>query len=961
MKRFLTLFILLAISTATFAQKFNIVGTLADSAGKAMENATVLILNAKDSSLASFGRSKNDGTFEVRNVATGQAYLLKITFVGYEPYFQDIPKDVTLNAAGKFEVGGIRMTPLSKMLNEAVVKAERDPVKINGDTTEYNAASFKTQPNATVEDLMKKLPGMEVERDGTVKAQGETVQQVLVNGKKFFGKDPKIAMQNLPAGAVDKVKVYDKKSDQTEFSGVDDGEREKTVDIQLKKDYSQGTFGNVTGGAGLDVDNLTRFNGKGTVNRFTKKEQFSILGMANNTNKAGFSFEDYMGFTGMNRQMMGGGGGRAMTFELNGNNQNGVPLDFGGTKGFQDNYAGGLNYNSFRSSKTDLNLSYFYNDQTQINDRNSKVENFLPTGSFKSNSFSSNRSNNQNHRLSLSLDQKLDTFTSFKLTSTASYTENANRNDSRDTSLFSDGGIRNLSRNNSITEGEGLGLQNSLLLRRRFMKKGRNASVNAFYNYNSSDNQTNLTSNNGFVDRDAIGGFRNDTILQEDNRNNNRHNYGATLSYVEPLGGRQYLEANYQYNAMLNEAERSVYNTRNNERRFNNRLSSDYDNLFSFQRTGLTYRINRKEWNLATGVQYQNSDLNGTFIAPFDSTIARNFNVVLPNFRFDYTPGMGRSFRFSYETSQREPSITQLQPITDNTNPLSLTLGNPNLKPEYQHRFRTGFNRFNQSNFSSIFSNFNVTYTTDKIATIQVVDTALRRLSYPSNVRNDLNATGFIGFGYPLIPQKLRFNMSSNLTYGRGIGFINSIDNILNYQQPDKIRQSENITNRYIVGLTARFNLTVNDSFDLSLNGTVRHNRTTYSVQAAQNQRFNVYDVSTEMNWRLPFRFKLNSQFDYNVIVGNTFGTSQGIPIWNGAISRYILKNDRGELAFRMYDILNRNTGIDRSADANYISETITRSLGRYALLTFTYNFNPVASMMNGGRRGGGGMRIMMN
>jgi outer membrane receptor protein involved in Fe transport len=953
MKKLLFLSFIL-ISAHLSAQKITITGIVADGDGKAMENATVLLLASSDSSLVSFGRTKPNGTFELRNVSLAANCFLKLTFVGYEPYFQDILKDTKPTNGTTLELGGIRMTPLSKMLNEAVVKGERDPVRISGDTTEFNAASFKTQPNATVEDLIKKLPGMEVDKNGNVKSQGEAVTQVLVNGKKFFGKDPKIAMQNLPAGSVDKIKTYDKKSDQAEFSGIDDGEREKTIDIQLKKDYSQGTFGNGTLGAGgVEGDALSRYLGKFSINNFSKTQQLSFLGNGNNINQTGFSFEDYAGFTGASRQMMGGGGGmRTMTLD----NSGGVPLDMGGTKGFFKTFSGGVNYNKVFSKKTELNMSYFANDQISNTRTFTNRENFINgTSSFLSKSDANSFSDNINHRLSLTLDQKIDTFTSLKLTSSFSVTKNTNENET-----FSEnkrlGILQNTGNTVNNTEGGGMSAQNSLLLRRRFMKKGRTVSANVFLNYNTSTNDGNLNALNTFY-RNGIG--FDSTTRQDDDRVNKRSNYGTTVSFTEPLGKRQYLEANYSYNATISDADRKVYKLVNKESIFNTNLSNKYINDYIYQRTGLTYRINKKEWNFSTGLQYQHSDLNGDLITR-DTFIRKSYDFALPNLRFEYSPVQGKRATLSYETSVREPSISQLQPIVDNSNPLFISAGNSNLRPEYNHRIRIGYNHFNQANFSAFFSNINFNYTDNKITSAQTTDTLFRRFSQPINVRNDISGNGFIGYNRPIVPQLLRFNARSNFSYGRGISLINTSDNILNPNA--KTNSIENLTERMSLGVTLGLTLTVRDSFDLSVSGTVNHNATSYSIQSNNNQKYDVYDLETDANWRLPFGLKLFGSFSYNIIKGNSFGTSQGIPLLGAGISKYMLKQNRGELKFQMVDILNRNQGYSRSADINYIQEERVTSLGRYAMLSFTYAFNPMGGMFNGRGGGrGGGMRVIMN
>jgi outer membrane receptor protein involved in Fe transport len=351
--------------------------------------------------------------------------------------------------------------------------------------------------------------------------------------------------------------------------------------------------------------------------------------------------------------------------------------------------------------------------------------------------------------------------------------------------------------------------------------------------------------------------------------------------------------------------------------------------------------LNRKEYNFSTGVQYQYSTLKGESISRGTVFEPKNYNFFLPNLRFDYTPVQGKSARFAYETSVREPSIDQLQPIRDNTDPLNIYVGNPDLRPEYSNRFSLNVNRFNQSNFMMLFANMNYTYTDNKISTQQTIDPqTFRRESKPVNVRNDKQAFGFLGFGMPIYKQVVRINVNSNINIGQGIAMVNSV---------------ENVTNRTGISLGLRLNVNIKDTFDFNINGRIQSNKTTYSLNTNQNQHYYNYSFDTEANYRLPFKIRLSTNFDYAIITGQTFGKTVGIPLWGASVSKYMLKKDRGELKLAVFDILDLNTGINRSADVNYILNEVTSSLGRYALLTFTYNINP---MMGG--RGQGGPRVMM-
>ena len=329
-------FILILISNVAVAQKFSIQGEVSDSTGAWLPSATVMLLNPADSSLVNFTATNEQGHFEFKNVAR-VTYLLKVTFVGYKTYSKDIKPDASVPT---LDLGILKMQVAKTMLDEVVV-SEKVPVVVKRDTIEFNATAFKTNKNATVEELLKKLPGVEVDNEGNVTAQGEQVKRVTVDGKDFFGgRDPKLATRNLPADAIDKVQVLDRKSDQAIFSGIDDGQREKAINLELKEEKRHGAFGNVLGGYGTD----NRYQAKANINRFDKGKQLSFLGMANNINERGFSIDDYMNFTGGSQQMMGGG---QVRIQIDGDNQNGVPLNFGNrANGIFETYAGGLNFNN---------------------------------------------------------------------------------------------------------------------------------------------------------------------------------------------------------------------------------------------------------------------------------------------------------------------------------------------------------------------------------------------------------------------------------------------------------------------------------------------------------------------------------------------------------------------------------------------------------------------------------------
>jgi hypothetical protein len=935
-KTFLTFFSLLFIGQL-IAQKFSVTGTVIDSAGKAMESASVVLLNSSDSSLVNFARTKADGTFLMRNVAAGTAYTIRITFVGYDAFLQDIPKDFK---GEKFDASAIRMTPLSKMLDAALVTSQRAPVTFNGDTTVFNADAFKTQPNATAEDLLKKLPGVEVDKDGNVKAQGEAVTNILVNGKKFFGTDPKIATQNLPAGAVKNVKVYDKKSDQAEFSGVDDGSREKTIDFQLREEYNQGTFGNITGGGGVSQGNDARYYLKGGFNRFTKKQQLSILGTGNNINKAGFGFEDYMSYTGGTQRLAAAqAGGGAVNIQIGGRGGDSpVPLDNGRNSGFINTWAGGLNLNNQLSAKTELNGNYFYNNSNRLNESVVNRQNFLPNRTYSTNSKSLQNSLNDNHRLGITLEHKIDSFNALRLTSNFSITQNKSTSTAKTETLNAENVFENTSDRTTNTEGEGMNMTNNLLWRHRFAKKGRNFTSNFTFNKSNNYRESDISARNEFLN--PFGGTKKDTSLQKDIRDNDRQSYGTSLTFTEPIARRMYLEFMYSYQKTDNDADRRLDTILNGERYNNPNLSNLFNNDFSYHRAGVNYRYTNKELTFTTGMQYQESILRGLIVNK-NSEVSRTYKRVLPNLRANYRFNMTESVNLDYDASIREPNVDQLQPIIDNTDPLNISLGNPDLKPESNHRVMLRYNRFNQANMHGLFANMSVNYTLDKIANSQSVDARFIRTSKPINTKDAVMLNGFVGYTMP-VATNWRFFYNLSQTYSSNVTFINN---------------QENITKNNNTRLNTNISYRSRDTFEVTLGARVGLNNAKYSVQTSLNRKYYNHEYEATLGYTLPWNTRFNTDFNYVFYTGQTFGANQSIPIWNASFSKFFLKNKRGEFKLAVYDILNRNTGFNRTADANYIQDEIVRSLGRYAMLTFTYAINPMLGGPGGSR---GGMRMIM-
>lgn len=898
-------------------------GVVSDSTGGVLSSATVMLLKKTDSTLVEFALSENDGRFKFEKISLGD-FLLNITYLGYSSYYTPVSFSAS---SPSVDLGKVSLASQSTLLNEITVEGERNPMTIKKDTVEYNSAAFQVQPNANVEELLKKLPGVQVDRSGNVQAQGETVNRILVDGKEFFGRDPKMATKNLPASAIDKIQVFDKKSDQAEFTGVDDGQREKTINLTLKEDSRKGSFGNLNGGVGSEG----RFQGKASLNKFGSKEKISFIGMANNINNQGFSFEEYVGFTG---GMSRGGG-----IQIDGDS----PINNGNNTGFTNTYSGGLNYTNTFSDKTELNGSYFYSLLDKQTDRTLFRENFLADRTFFNTEDSKQNSQNQSHRLNVVLDHKLDSFQSFKLTSRITFRGSNTLYEGETETLNADYSPSNSNIRTNTSEGSASQLTNDLLYRRKLSKPGRSYSANFSFNLNNDGNFGENLSENIFF---RAGKSKIDTIKQRFTQDNERISYGVRLSYTEPLFKKQYLEMNYDYRHNDNNQFREVYDLAfglNPFEKFNSQLSNQYTTDYNYHRGGGNYRFSGEKFNLTAGASVQYSLLTGELILT-EQNIEKKYTNILPAVRMRWEVGKGKNLSADYSTNVREPSLTQLQPLVDNSNPLNIYVGNPDLRPEYSHNMGVRFFSFNQFSMTNLFIFSNIGYTQNKIRNTQVIDDQYITTTRPENVANDLNISTRANFGTRIKPLKLRINSNAGIVMNQGLTYINGALSTTN---------STNISGGISIENQKK------ELFDWQIGMDWRNSNTAYSIATQNARSFSVKTYTANINVPLFKKaINLSTNLDYEIYSGLSAGFNQAIPIWNSGLSVFVLKDKRGELKLAAIDMLNKNTGISRNAYFNYTSDEQIRSLGRYFMLSFTYTLKGM-----GGNQMGmppGGMRMFM-
>ncbi|MBX2930837.1 MAG: outer membrane beta-barrel protein [Chitinophagaceae bacterium] len=926
-------------------------GKLTDTIGKqSLKDASITILSPKDSTVEAFGLAKTDGAFEIKGFPLG-TYLIQISFSGYEHYF----KTITFNKQNPIaDLGIVYMKPSATELEGVAVVAA--PVQIKGDTTEFNANSFKTKPNATAEDLLKKLPGVQVDKSGSVKVQGQTVTRVLVDGKRFFGDDPTTATRNLPSDMIEKVQTYDAQSDQSTFSGFDDGNREKTINFITKKDRKKGYFGKLSVGAG----NYERYATSANFNRFNGNQQISFIGQANNINQQNFSIQDLLG--AMNTSggggfvsIRGGGRGGGMLNNFMTPNQAGIATT----------WAAGINYNDVWSSKTSVSGSYFYNNMNTNNDNENYTETFVTNDSSQFNdnkTFSGNT--NQNHRFNFEIDHRIDSANSILIRPNFSYQQNDRHQQT--VSALTKGKSINLSEVQQITNNNshGYNFSTSILLRHKFKKRGRTISLNLTPGFNNNQSDGNNISYNNIY---ASGFPIVDTVNQINSTDRVGKSFSSNLSYTEPIGKRGQIELSYNYNYNKNNSDQQTFTYNKNTGQFDivvPNLTNKFDNTITSNRLNANYREQlNKQWSYTVGMGVQYAELTSDNQTKA-TKLSNNYTNYFPSFQIRYSKNRTKNLRFDYRGSTNAPSITQLQDVVDNSNQLYIRNGNPDLAQEFRHNFSIFYTNFNIVTFKNFFVSLNGNLTQNKIgnSVVQnvgnapiVVDgiTLIPGAQYtkPVNINGAMNVSGFINYGFPLKKPKSNINLTTTLMYSKDINLFNN---------------EKNYTHNYIIGERISYTMNIKEIFDLNFSSSSTYTFARYSLNNTQDGDYFSQILSVEPTYSSKSGWIIGSEFELTMNRGQSAGYNQTIPLWNASIAKTIFKKKDGEIKLSVFDLLNQNKSITRTVQQNYIQDTRTSVLTRYIMLTFTYNLRKFAGkeqkmppFMRGMFRGGGQMRTM--
>ncbi len=914
------------MSYASLAQTFQIEGTIRDSAAKrALPYATISLVRAKDSSLVSFARSNEEGFFTIKSVAEGK-YLLSLSYVGYQQ--QWVAFKTGTNPV--LNLNTIYLEDASKM-STVTVTARRPPVVINGDSIEFNAENFKTPPNAVVEDLLKKMPGIEVDKSGGITVNGKTVTKVFVNGKEFFTGDPKMATKNLPADAIDKIQVYDRKSDQAMFTGIDDGTEETAINLKVKKDRNQSNFGKLTGGAGTPG----RFDGQGNWNRLNNDEQYSLIGTANNTNRQGFSSRDIANFSGGGGGRPGGGGGMTLSFGGGGGTDNNA-------QGVATTLSGGGNYsNLFNDKKTNFNANFSLNDVERNNNSHSLTQNLTPGNLFNRTSSSRSVTRNQQQSFGSTIDQTVSETFSYKFTPSIGKQHSTSLSfDTTETYLpdaFKTKTNATQSASSSVTDASNA--SSNLLVRKKFAKKGRTISSTITNSYNESN-----STGTQYTDQLIYGGGKllKDSLLDQHNlRKGNTITYSANVVYTEPLGKKSLLEFNAYLSQSIGKTSKKVFDKNTGTETYdqlNTRLTNEFNSEYTYSGGGMNFRTNQKKYNFSTGFSLQSAKLVGENVSA-STKLNQSFQDILPTAMYQYNFSQTKNLNINYRTSTNQPSLTQLQPVLDQSNINRQTIGNPDLKRSYVHNLNLRFFSSKIISGRNFFATLNASSTNNSIVNYDSILPSRVTLSRPVNVNGAYRFNGSVNYGFGLKKIYSRVNFGLNGGMSNNISYANALLNTI-------------VTKT--VGPSITYNFQLDEVIDIDLSSRYSFSKTNNAINAGLNTNYLTKVFSAEMNNYLPLDFLLNQTFTYTINSGRAEGYNTSIPIWNASFSKFFMKNKKAELRFSAFDLLNKNAGISRNVSQNTIVDQQYNVINQYFLVSFIY------SLQKSGLGGGGPRNVMI-
>jgi len=924
----------LLVSAGINAQSLK--GRLLDlTTNRPLQRATVNLTNLKDSTQKFNTISDSSGGFEFRNLYP-DSFVLGISFVGYDDF-----KQIVAIKNNVVDLGALFIPTSIKQLGEVVIVSKIPPVQQKNDTLEYNASQFKVNPDATAEDMVKKLPGVTVDKQGTVTAQGEQVRKITIDGRDFFGDDATAALRNLPAEIIDKIQVFDRLSDQAQFTGFDDGNTLKALNIVTKANMRNGQFGRIYAGYGTEE----RYAAGGNVSFFKDNRRISLVANFNNINQQNFASQDLLGVTsgGGNRGGFGGFGGRQGN--RGGGNRTGGAASFGSQANFlvgQQNgitktNAAGINFSDQWGKKLTVTGSYFFNNSINLNKQVTNQRSLNGTDFYKENSLSQN--NNYNHRINVRLNYKIDSANSIQITPSI----NLQKNDGN--SIYSTNAgfgetIKSTSNNTVKTDVSGYSIGNNILFRHLFGKKGRTLSIGVTTNFNRKSGNSYVVGDNRSFDSTGI-------LVQDSTQNQfsdnftNSNTISTNLAYTEPVGKKGQLQINYNPSFTKSKADQETYQFNSSDQKyslFDTALSNKFTNNYATQNGGIAYRNGDKDKQISVGINFQYSKLSSDQQFPAVAGIEKSFTDFLPNLQFRKKLSLRSSINIFLRTSVSPPSVSQLQNVYNVNNPLVVSIGNPDLKQQYMSSLVARYTFTNTQKGQSFFANLFVQKANDYIANSvyhaqndsvlapSVTLLSGGQLTVPVNLGGYWSVRSLFTFGQPVKLIKSNLNLNAGITYSRLPGLI------------DKQKLLTDNYN-YNVGAVIASNVSEYIDFNLSYN-------TNFNIIAGQPENDQVsqsmgiqFNLLSKTGWF--FQNELNNQtYNYK---GST--PDQSFWLWNISAGKKFLKQQKGELKLTVFDLLKQNRAISRTVTEAYVEDTQSRVLQQYFIMTFTYKLKNFGAM----------------
>lgn len=927
MIKYLFSFGILFLPLLLSAQNSSVKGVLSDSTiNQKIAKASISILNKSDSVLVKYTRSDVDGSFKIDNLPAGD-YILLITY----PKYGDFVDIFSLKGPENMDMKQIYLTPKAMLLDEIVIR--QAAIRVKGDTTEYNADSFKVRANANVEELLQNLPGISVDKDGKIIAQGKQVQKVLVDGDEFFSDDPTIATKNLRADAIDKVQVFDKKSDQAVFSGIDDGEVTKTINLKLKENAKNGYFGKVSAG-GLDK----YYNGTAFINAFKAKRKFSAFGVASSTNETGLNFGDAnsLGFGG-GGMMVSAGGASIVMGGSNDANSGGLGAGNSGGQGLPESVKAGVLFsNKWQNDKYNSGGNYLFNKLALRSANNTFSQNILPDSVFYTKNESTSYSDQIQHSLDGRMEIQLDSSSSIKITAGGFAGTNNNLSDNTSQFISQENKLVNSSVRNNSSNGNNSSFNTSVFYRKKFKKAGRTISISFNQRYNESNSDGFLVNESKFFNPEGDV-IRTQNTNQKKVNDNISNTIRTRVSYTEPLSKKSFIELNYSFDNN-NSSKKILSYDKDGSGKYTDlqdSLSSDFKYIYNTNSAGINYRFNEKKYSLSLGGNISNTAFKQADYFK-DTTRNRNYYNFFPQGNFNYKINAFSNIRVSYNGSTSQPTIDQIQPLINNDDPLNIVIGNPSLKQQFSNNFSLNYSSFQMLNERFAFVGLNFSTVKDQISSSYIIDSLGRRVTQYINVDGNYNLSVFGAFSTKIPKTSFKINISPNAFYNQNTNFVNGLKNL-----------SKNLTISPSLGISSR----KNNVYDFRLNFAPAYTNSTSSISKVSGNKYWTYNYSANGNYTFPGKIEVGTDINFQFREKlSEADQNNDVIFWNAYVEKKFFKKEQLTFRASVNDILDQNKGYSRSVTPNAITESNYLTFRRYGLLTLTYNFNTSGAKPSAGR-----------